>query len=180
MTPSTKCSCSRSPPKLANGKTTIERRGGADFSGASFCSLRDDRPDELIAATGHGLDPTLAAGGCAEHPAQRRDLNREVAFLDRLAGPSGFDQRVLRKQCAGLFNQRPQQGDRPPAKRYGLFSAQQQPIPECPVEMGRAHRSSCLVHNRFGDFSELFRIGFRTFVRASRKICALSATARTA
>ena len=34
MTPSTKCSCSGSPPILANGKTTIERRGGADFSGA--------------------------------------------------------------------------------------------------------------------------------------------------
>ena len=35
MTPSTKCSCSGSPPILAKGKTTIERRGGADFSGAS-------------------------------------------------------------------------------------------------------------------------------------------------
>ena len=34
MTPSTKCSCSGSPPILANGRTTIERRGGADFSGA--------------------------------------------------------------------------------------------------------------------------------------------------
>jgi adenylate cyclase len=30
VTPSTKCSCSGSPPILANGKTTIERRGGAD------------------------------------------------------------------------------------------------------------------------------------------------------
>ena len=34
VTPSTKYSCSGSPPILANGKTTIERRGGADFSGA--------------------------------------------------------------------------------------------------------------------------------------------------
>ena len=34
VTPSTKCSCSGSPPILANGKTTIERRGGADFSSA--------------------------------------------------------------------------------------------------------------------------------------------------
>ena len=33
-TPSTKCSCSGSPPILANGKTTIERRGGLDFSDA--------------------------------------------------------------------------------------------------------------------------------------------------
>ena len=34
VTPSTKCSCSGSPPILAKGKTTIESRGGADFSGA--------------------------------------------------------------------------------------------------------------------------------------------------
>ena len=34
VTPSTKCSCSAPPPILANGRTTIERRGGADFSGA--------------------------------------------------------------------------------------------------------------------------------------------------
>ena len=34
VTPSTKCSCSGLPPILANGKTTMERRGGADFSGA--------------------------------------------------------------------------------------------------------------------------------------------------
>ena len=34
VTPSTKCSCSGSPPILAKGRTTIERRGGADFSGA--------------------------------------------------------------------------------------------------------------------------------------------------
>ena len=34
VTPSTKCSCAGSPPILANGSTTIERRGGADFSGA--------------------------------------------------------------------------------------------------------------------------------------------------
>ena len=33
VTPSTKCSCSGSPPRFANGNTTIERRGGADFSG---------------------------------------------------------------------------------------------------------------------------------------------------
>ena len=36
VTPSTKYSCSGSPPILAKGKTTIERRGGADFSGAGF------------------------------------------------------------------------------------------------------------------------------------------------
>ena len=33
VTPSTKCSCSGSPPILANGRTTIERRGGRGFFG---------------------------------------------------------------------------------------------------------------------------------------------------
>ena len=40
VSPSTKCSCSGSPPILANGRTTIERRGEAEFSdteaGADF------------------------------------------------------------------------------------------------------------------------------------------------
>ena len=40
MTPSTKCSCSGSPPILANGKTTIERRGGAGFSAPGWRGLR--------------------------------------------------------------------------------------------------------------------------------------------
>ena len=34
VTPSTKYSCSLSPPILANGKTMIDRRGGSDFSAA--------------------------------------------------------------------------------------------------------------------------------------------------
>jgi hypothetical protein len=47
VTPSTKCSCSGSPPILASGKTTIERRGGAypssTLDGAGFAS--DGRAD---------------------------------------------------------------------------------------------------------------------------------------
>ncbi|HKN30884.1 MAG TPA: hypothetical protein VJY34_24630 [Roseiarcus sp.] len=34
VTPSAKYSCSGSPPILVKGKTTIERRGGANFSDA--------------------------------------------------------------------------------------------------------------------------------------------------
>jgi hypothetical protein len=89
---------------------------------------RDDRPDESIAAARHGLDPTVATGSLAENPAQRRDLNGEAAFLDSLAGPRGFDQRVLRNQCAGPLNQCSQQRDRSPPERYGLASAQQQRV----------------------------------------------------
>jgi hypothetical protein len=35
VTPSTKCSCSGSPPRLARGKTTMERRGGSCSFGAA-------------------------------------------------------------------------------------------------------------------------------------------------
>jgi hypothetical protein len=62
----------------------------------------------------------VAAGGRAEHPTQRRDLNGEVAFLDYPAGPRGFDQRILRNLCAGAFNQFLQQGDCRLAEQYGL------------------------------------------------------------
>ena len=88
----------------------------------------DDRPDETIAAAGHGLDPAVAAGRLTQHPAQRRDLHGEVALLDRLAGPRGLDQRVLRNHCAGPFDQCPQQGDRSPPERYGLAAAEQQVV----------------------------------------------------
>jgi hypothetical protein len=91
----------------------------------AFLDCRQDRPDESIAAAGHGLDPTVAAESLAKHPAQRRDLNGKVAFLDRPAGPRGFDQRVLRNQSAGPFNQGSQRGDRPPAERHGCAVAEQ-------------------------------------------------------
>jgi len=92
----------------------------------AFPDCRKDRPDESIAATGQGFDPAFAAGGLAKHPAQRRDLSRKVAFLDRPAGPRGFEKRVLRNQCAGSFNQGLQQGDRPPAERHRRAVAEQQ------------------------------------------------------
>jgi hypothetical protein len=60
-----------------------------------FLLLRRDRPDVSITAAGQRLDPALPAGLLAQDPAQRRDLNRQVALLDCLAGPRGFDQRVL-------------------------------------------------------------------------------------
>ena len=58
----------------------------------------EDRPDETIAATRHGLDPAVPAGRLAQRPTQRRDLHGEIAVLDRLAGPRGLDQRVFRDQ----------------------------------------------------------------------------------
>src|SRR4029450_2121157 len=82
--------------------------------------FRDNRPDESIAAARPGLDPTVAAGTPPPPPPQRPALNGEVALLDRLAGPRGFDQRVLQYECTGLFDQHAQHRDRPTADRYRL------------------------------------------------------------
>src|SRR5215468_11902850 len=38
VTPSTKYSCSGSPPRLAKGRTTIERRGGVEADGDFTCA----------------------------------------------------------------------------------------------------------------------------------------------
>ena len=88
----------------------------------------DDRPDETIAATRHGLDPAVPAGRFTQRPTQRGDLHGEIAILDHLAGPRGLDQRVLRNYCAGPFNQCPQQGNRSPSERYGLAAAEQHAV----------------------------------------------------
>ena len=45
------------------------RRGDLRRHRDAFLHFRYDRPDEAIAAAGHGLDPTVAAGRLAEHPA---------------------------------------------------------------------------------------------------------------
>ena len=90
--------------------------------------FEDDRSDKAVAAARHGLAPALAAGRLAQHPAQRRDLNREVALLHGLAGPRRRDQRVLRKDSSAPLDQRAQQGDRSPPERYGLAPPEQQVV----------------------------------------------------
>jgi hypothetical protein len=65
--------------------------------------FRDHRSNKPVAAPRQRFYPPLTARSGAEHPAQRRDLNRQVAFLNCPAGPGSFDQRVLRNHCAGLF-----------------------------------------------------------------------------
>jgi hypothetical protein len=135
----------------------LRRRYGA------FLHFRDDWPDESIAAAWHGFDPTIAARGLAEHPAQRRDLDGKIAFLHQSAGPRSFNQRVFRHQYAWLFNQGSQQGNRSPAKRYGRTFAEQQ------VVLGVQTKWSQRVdrHNRpiviaLREISEVFQIGLKT------------------
>ena len=47
VTPSTKYSCSGSPPMLAKGRTTMERRGGPALFGAGAC-VADAGPAEPL------------------------------------------------------------------------------------------------------------------------------------
>src|SRR5262252_7045979 len=76
------------------------RRGGG-----AFLHLAADRPDESVAAARHRFDPTVAAGRLAERPTQRRDLHREVAILDGLAGPCRLDQGFLRNHRPRSLNE---------------------------------------------------------------------------
>ena len=91
--------------------------------------LRHNRADKTIASAGQGLDPSLAPWFRAEYSPEGRDLHSMVALVDRLAGPSGFDQLILRDQCAGPLDQRPQQQDRPFSQGHGLAAAEQKIAP---------------------------------------------------
>jgi hypothetical protein len=123
----------------------------------AFLHVRDHRPDKPVASAGHGLDPAVAAGYPAQHPAQRRNLHRKVAVLDRLARPRRLDQGVLRNHCARALDQGPQQGDRPSPERNRLRSAEQQLV-LC-VQAERAQR----MDRHRGRVLPAFRRFFATF-----------------
>src|SRR5262245_44397690 len=59
------------------------------------CSGRHRGPDKAIAAPRQGLNPAFAAWRCSQSAAQRRNLDRKIAVLDRQARPRGLDQRIL-------------------------------------------------------------------------------------
>ena len=50
VTPSTKYSCSGSPPMLAKGRTTMERRGGPALSGAEACGAGAGPAEPVLTA----------------------------------------------------------------------------------------------------------------------------------
>ena len=63
------------------------------------------RRDEAVAAPDDRLDATLARLLFVEDRAKRRDLNEEVALLDRHPGPDGRHDLFLRNDVAASFNQ---------------------------------------------------------------------------
>jgi hypothetical protein len=116
----------------------ISLRRRSDFA---FLRDRNHRPDVPITAAGQGLDPTAAVWGNAENPAERRDLNGEVVFLNYLARPSSLNQHILRNQFAGPLNQCPQQDNRALPEAHGLGSAQQQVVPR--IQAKRPEHKAC-------------------------------------
>ena len=78
-----------------------------------------DRSDETITAPGQRLDPALPAGRLREHATERRDLHREIAFLDDDARPRGVQDAGLGDVLVGLLDQSGKDGHRARAQRYG-------------------------------------------------------------
>src|SRR5271166_4548910 len=73
VTPSTKCSCSGSPPILANGNTTIERCGGSERpAGGGGLGPETARPAAGFA--GVARDVPAPATGAALDPASIRQI----------------------------------------------------------------------------------------------------------
>jgi len=83
------------------------------------------RTDEPVTASRQGLDPTVAARRLAEHPAQGRDLDHEVAVFDRKARPGGVHQRLLGDRGTGSLHKHPQHHDGASAQGDGLGTAKQ-------------------------------------------------------
>ena len=97
MTPSTKGSCSGPPPILANGRTTIDRRGGSDFSArerrglrlrrlADFERIDPDRLGDVLelgrAEIGHGeVEPTFTC----RYASSERQIAPGLAMLSSRA-----------------------------------------------------------------------------------------------
>src|SRR3984893_2154384 len=75
------------------------------------------RGDKAIAATGHRLDAAALFSVLIEDAAQRRNLDRQVAFLDHRSGPHGFHDRVFRDQLPWPLDQQAEQVERTCADR---------------------------------------------------------------
>ena len=104
----------------ADGQWNRRRSGGR--------LVRDaDCTNEPVAASRQGLDPILAAGHFAEHPAQRRDLDGKVALSNGKAGPRGFHQRVPGNGNPWALHEGTQHRDGTMTQRDRLGAAEQYP-----------------------------------------------------
>src|SRR5262249_40054250 len=141
----------------------ISRLGGRRGESRNIIPrLDDNRSNESIAAARSSLNPTVSTWGLAEDLPQGCDLYGKVTVIDYLTGPRRFNQRILQNQCARLFDQCSQHGDRPTAKRYRLPSAEEQVAlrvqPKWPQRVN-GHRWRNLV--TFAIFWKFFRFDSR-------------------
>ena len=97
---------------FGGNRTGRDRRGG-----------RDAR--QPVADAGNGDDPVLAIGARAELFAERGDLDRDVPFLDRDAGPCALHQLGFGDDLAGGFEKGAEDGERALANGHGLALARQ-------------------------------------------------------
>ena len=137
------------------------RAGASSTSGgaaaAPYSAVEKAEPDEPINNRGGAWSRSSARRrAAARNPAQRRDLHREVALLDDLAGPGSLDQHIFRNYRAGPPNQRMQRGgDRPPPERDRLGPTKKQVIFRVKLK-----RPQCMNirHVRAPRFRESFRL----------------------
>src|SRR5215831_9938074 len=103
VTPSTKYSCSRSPPRLAKGRTTMDRRGAGGGSALMFDhSLRDGRRKDIATPRRSLYDALIAVAQRQSHFADAL-CQRFIRHND--ARPDGLDQLVLGYQSAGVLDE---------------------------------------------------------------------------
>jgi hypothetical protein len=113
--------------QYGDGGLARRGRGGVGFlvrRGRDAAILPRDEADEPVATTGQRVDamPVIPLG---EHPSERRDLNGEIALLDRATVPDSFDERALGDQCPRAVDQDGKHGDRASADRDGLGALEQ-------------------------------------------------------
>ena len=109
--PSAKCSCSGSLAEVGEGQDGDRGAAGRPRLGRRRVAPGDGR-QEAVADARHRRDPVAAVGRGAEQPAERGDLHREVALLDRHAAPAGVEQLGLRQDVAGPSQQLGEQQER--------------------------------------------------------------------
>jgi hypothetical protein len=85
------------------------RRSGYRWGdGLSPCHRRN----KAVAAPGNRLDAAALSAVLIEDAAQRRDLDRQIAFLDYRSGPHGLHDRIFRNQLPWPLDQQAEQAER--------------------------------------------------------------------
>ena len=137
---------------------TLSRRGYR-FTGPAVA--QEEGPAAAVKEASR-LDAQVAAGLRLEDPAQRRDLDGEIALLDRETRPRGFDQRILGNRHPRPLDEHAKQGHGPLANRHRLVAAEQKFRPGIKAERAELVDRR---HRRFAPFSETFPGYFGTASR---------------